>query len=105
MAPRATTETAIEAIQRAVTANFLTAPKPGAIWKAIRGKAIARSIQVFLWKTIHSAHKIGSFWKHIKGHEERQNCAVCKVEENMDRILFKCTAPGRKEIWEAAKTV
>ncbi|KAF7983980.1 hypothetical protein HWV62_17442 [Athelia sp. TMB] len=102
---RMATSTTIGAVRDAVKAVFEVFPQPRAIWRAIRAKNVTRSIRVFLWKICHKAHKIGDFWKHLEGYEERQNCKECGVKDDMDHILFWCRAPGHAVIWKLAKVV
>ena len=47
-------------------------------------------IRQFLWKTMHGAQKIGKFWMHINGFEERQWCQTCHTTETMEHILIHC---------------
>lgn len=100
---REATTRMIGEVQRAVETNFSVLPRSEAIWRAISKKTVSRSIRVFLWKTLHGAHKIGGFWKHIEGHEDRQRCGACGVEDTLDHILFQCRAPGSSVIWKAAR--
>lgn len=48
---------------------------------------------------IHNAQRIGTFWNHIPGLEDRGKCPVCDVSETMVHILRECKAKGQKEIW------
>ncbi|KAJ7481429.1 hypothetical protein B0H11DRAFT_2419616 [Mycena galericulata] len=75
------------------------------IWKSIRHKDITRQIKNFLWKTVHDAHRIGKFWTHIPGYEERAECHSCGEVESMEHILLKCRKPGQAKIWELAETL
>ncbi|KAJ7195333.1 hypothetical protein GGX14DRAFT_311570, partial [Mycena pura] len=59
----------------------------------------------FLWKGVHNALKIGSFWTHIPECEDRAVCADCGVLEDLDHILIRCESPGRALIWRAAETL
>ena len=48
---------------------------------------------------MHKTQKIGHFWTHILGYEERQFCPTCCATETMEHILITCTAPARRLIW------
>ena len=65
-------------------------PIDSQIWKSIRDRDIPKSIQSFLWKSIHNAYKIGNFWTKIPEYEHRANCCLCGEVENMDHILVEC---------------
>ncbi|TFY58490.1 hypothetical protein EVJ58_g6390 [Rhodofomes roseus] len=69
------------------------------IWRSLRNRDIHRKVTDFLWKTIHAAHRIGAFWSHIPGYEDRAICPTCGVTESMEHIMIKCRAKGRKEVW------
>ena len=51
------------------------------------------------WKTLVNGYKIGRYWSHIPGYEERAKCATCNTEESMTHILTECRAVGQKELW------
>ncbi|KAH9839066.1 uncharacterized protein C8Q71DRAFT_703988 [Rhodofomes roseus] len=75
------------------------------LWKSIRQKDIHRKVVDFLWKGTHDALRIGSFWTHIPGYEERANCPTCGTLESLEHILTECTAPGRREVWMLTKNL
>ncbi|EPS97574.1 hypothetical protein FOMPIDRAFT_1128232 [Fomitopsis schrenkii] len=78
-----------------------TERKPPAkeIWRGIKHKDISPSIADFLWKTMHDAHRCGSFWTKIPRYEDRGQCHHCGVEESMEHILTGCRANGQSEVW------
>jgi exonuclease III len=79
-------------------------PTDSQIWKSIRDRDIPKSIRGFLWKSIHNAYKIGSFWAKIPEYEQRANCCLCNEIENMDHILIDCPKSlPIKIIWNLAK--
>ncbi|KAH9839737.1 uncharacterized protein C8Q71DRAFT_703235, partial [Rhodofomes roseus] len=75
------------------------------LWRSLRSRDIHRKITDFLWKSIHGTHRIGSFWTHIPGYEERATCTICGVEETMEHILTRCRANGRKEVWALTRAL
>ena len=60
-------------------------------------------VRQFLYKAMHETQKIGHFWTHIPGYEERQNCATCNAPELMSHILIHCRARPTHTIWKLAK--
>ncbi|KAJ7741161.1 hypothetical protein DFH07DRAFT_751149, partial [Mycena maculata] len=51
----------------ALTQDFLKdhsghAPVPSKIWESIRHNNITSTIKSWLWKSVHGAHRIGSYW-------------------------------------------
>ncbi|KAJ7102026.1 hypothetical protein C8R44DRAFT_640984 [Mycena epipterygia] len=77
-----------------------TAPE---IWKSIRNKDFSRQVKNFLWKSVHSAHRIGNFWKHIPECEERGICQFCDEPEDLEHIILKCKRPGQSLVWSLVK--
>ncbi|TFK83514.1 hypothetical protein K466DRAFT_627400 [Polyporus arcularius HHB13444] len=67
--------------------------KYAALWKGLRKRDIPRKMRDFWWKALHDALRIGSYWKHIPGYEDRATCS---------HILTECEAPGQKVIWDMA---
>lgn len=73
------------------------------IWKSIRHPDFQRKIVDFLWKILHNAHRVGSYWNKIPGLEARSQCTECGVEDTMEHILFHCRAYGRRAVWVHAQ--
>ncbi|PBK78778.1 hypothetical protein ARMSODRAFT_866108, partial [Armillaria solidipes] len=78
-------------------------PEASKIWKSLNCKDIRKPVQVFLWRTMHGAYKIGPYWDHIPNYEHRSNCPICEVPETMEHILIDCRAPERQQIWDLAR--
>lgn len=76
---------------------------PKEVWLSLRRDPVSRKIRDFMWKTLHGAHRIGGYWAHIPGYENRQTCAVCNEVDDMEHILTKCVAPGQQEVWRIAR--
>lgn len=53
-------------------------------------------------KATHSALRVGKFWAHIPGFEDRATCQVCGEIESLDHILLECKQPGQSEVWKLA---
>ena len=69
------------------------------IWKNVRKSTLRPLIQQFLYRAIHNTYKVGSYWSHIRGSEEREICRTCNETESMDHILTKCEHPTTRTIW------
>ncbi|KAG2336708.1 ribonuclease H-like protein [Suillus weaverae] len=66
----------------------------GAIWKGCRHKDITKKIQMFLYKTLNNAYRIGDFWSKIPTYEHRATCQLCQGEmDSMEHILINCRDP------------
>ncbi|KAE9384473.1 hypothetical protein BT96DRAFT_960893 [Gymnopus androsaceus JB14] len=75
------------------------------LWKSICDPELPRRIRDFLWKSMHDAHQVCKFWKHIPECEERMMCAHCNEIESLEHILIECDRPWRRLIWEMAKSL
>ncbi|KAJ7019064.1 hypothetical protein C8F04DRAFT_976188 [Mycena alexandri] len=100
---RKATDNNIKQIQAAIMLQFGKLPAPAKIWANVRHKDFTRQVRNFMWKSIHSAHRIGTFWKHIPECEDRGICQFCNEPEDLEHIVLKCRRPGQKEIWALAK--
>ncbi|KAJ8454688.1 hypothetical protein ONZ51_g12889 [Trametes cubensis] len=73
------------------------------VWKQIRKEPIEKKHRDFIWKTLHGAHRIGTYWSAIPGYEERAKCKMCNVDEDMKHILTECGATGQALLWRLAR--
>ena len=73
------------------------------IWRGLQKPTIRTKIRQFLYKAMHETQKIGSFWTHIQGYEDRQYCPTCGTTESMDHILIACRAGPVRTIWNLAR--
>lgn len=103
--PRPATERTIGKVQRDLHAENHVTPMAEHLWKSIRDPELPRRIKDFLWKSMHDAHHVGRFWKHIPECEERMMCAHCNEIESLEHILLECDRPWRRLIWEMAKSL
>ncbi|KAH9853529.1 hypothetical protein C2E23DRAFT_728480 [Lenzites betulinus] len=94
-----TMDAAVRGGQLAGTAG-LTA---GALWKAIRGGDVRRTIRDFWWRALHGALRVGRYWAHIPGYEVRATCGKCGGTETLEHILTSCRAAGQATVWEAVR--
>ncbi|TFY54492.1 hypothetical protein EVJ58_g8829 [Rhodofomes roseus] len=72
------------------------------LWRSLRNPDFRRPVSDFLWKSLHSAFRVGRFWAKISGYEDRAMCQYCGVVDSMTHILLECTAPGQIDIWTMA---
>ncbi|KAI9062428.1 hypothetical protein FKP32DRAFT_1724414, partial [Trametes sanguinea] len=100
--PRSTTQTNLECIREALESTDGGCPNDARIWKSLRRAEISKKARDFTWKLIHGAHRVGSYWTHIPGYEDRAICQTCGVTETMKHILTECRAVGQKEVWATA---
>ncbi|KAJ7019152.1 hypothetical protein C8F04DRAFT_1324243 [Mycena alexandri] len=100
---RRATDNRVKQVQLATKQNFNRLPAPPEIWKSIRHKDFTRQTRNFLWKSMHDAHHIGKFWKHIPECGDREICQFCGETEDLEHIVLKCNRPGQQQVWELAK--
>ena len=82
---------------------FRSLPSDEVIWRSIQDKDIPRSCWTFLWKALHNAHKVGSYWERITGHEHRSLCHECGGTDNLEHIMLTCTHSEQEKVWGLAK--
>ncbi|KAJ6618920.1 hypothetical protein B0H10DRAFT_1794488 [Mycena sp. CBHHK59/15] len=87
----------------AVCNNFHYLSTTEEIWASVEHKDFTRQFKNFLWKSLHLAHRIGPYWKHIPDCEERGTCQFCNETEDLDHITLKCWCPGQNIVWSLAK--
>lgn len=101
--PRRATTRLLDMTRYAVEAMSGNLPTDASIWRSLRSSDISRNIREFLWKTMHNAYKLGSWWLNIPQYEHRAECPHCQVEDSMEHILLECAAPGQSQIWRLAE--
>ncbi|KAJ6587986.1 hypothetical protein B0H19DRAFT_1300332 [Mycena capillaripes] len=92
----------VKQVQAATQQNFNRLPLPAEIWKSIQNKDFTRQTRNFLWKSMHSAHRIGEFWKHIPDCQWGI-CYYCEETGDLEHILLKCERPGQELIWKLTR--
>ncbi|KAJ7704102.1 hypothetical protein B0H17DRAFT_1194011 [Mycena rosella] len=97
---RKTTAITVALVQEFEKSRVGHAPTPEVIWQSIRHKDITSQIKSWLWKSMHGAHRVGRYWSHIPGFEERGTCISCDMPESLQHILFECPRPGQAQIWD-----
>ena len=99
------TETNIGIIQDDIQETFNTWPTPERVWLAMKHRDLTRKTRDFLWKSVQGAYKIGPYWSHIAGYEDRVVCPNCDEMEDLDHILLWCRARVCKQAWNLADRV
>ncbi|KIY52372.1 hypothetical protein FISHEDRAFT_35149, partial [Fistulina hepatica ATCC 64428] len=99
---RPTTVTTVEEVQEAARKRTGKTPRVEQLWASVTHKDFNRSFQFFLWRVMHGSYKVGRYWSHIPGYEERAMCPECNETETMEHIIFRCRASGQTEIWHLA---
>jgi len=97
---RIATKRSIEKIQIATKEIFGTTPTEQAIWKSMRHKDVTRKIRDFLWKNAHGLYRLGNFWKHIPGCEDRAECPICGKEDTLAHIITECDSVEKNTVWD-----
>ena len=100
---RETTKENIKLTKEAIQNYNGNAETDESLWKGLTNPDIRLKIKQFLWKAMHGTQKIGKFWSHINGYEERQWCQTCHTTETMEHILIHCRDSPVRIIWEQAK--
>ncbi|KAJ7185333.1 hypothetical protein C8R46DRAFT_882190, partial [Mycena filopes] len=93
----------VQQITSAAKSQFKHSPTREEIWASTRHKNFTRQVRNFLWKSLHSAHRIGKFWTHVPDCGDRAICGFCNELEDLEHILLKCRRPGQALIWALAK--
>lgn len=101
--PRKTTTSNLDITRYAVNEVTNRMRSDAAIWKATRHPDLSRAFRQFAWKTLHGAHKIGTYWLKIPGYEHRADCRLCGIPEDMEHIMVGCTGTCNKTIWNLAR--
>ncbi|KAJ7163885.1 ribonuclease H-like protein [Mycena crocata] len=78
-------------------------PTDSQIWMSIRHPDISRSTRDFMWRCLHQAYKIGSYWRNIPTYEHWATCQHCGVDETMEHALLECNVPGQAILWSLAR--
>jgi hypothetical protein len=101
--PRNLTQRNIQLTIEAIRDYTGSSETEATIWRGLRRSAIRPRISQFLYKTMHSTQKIGTYWDHIPGYQDRQTCQSCGRTESMEHILIKCEERPTRIIWQLAR--
>lgn len=102
---RVATRRTIEKVKNAAEEIFGETPTDEAIWRSIRHKDITKKIRDFLWKHIHGIYRLGNFWNHIPGCEDRAECPLCNKPDTLEHIVTECDSTERRVVWERANNL
>ena len=91
-----------EKIKIAIKEFFEETPTDEAIWKGMRHRDITKKIQDFLWKHTHGIYRLGIFWTHIPGFEDRAECPICGKYDTFKHIMLECDLVEQKTVWDQA---
>jgi hypothetical protein len=70
-----------------------------------RHKDLSKKIRQFIFKAMHSAHRIGTYWTNIPTYEHRARCTHCNADnESMEHILTDCPQNANSLIWSLARS-
>ena len=97
---RAATRRTIEKVKAATEEFFGETPTEEAMWRSMRHRDITKKIRNFLWKHAHGVYRLGRFWSHIPGCEDRGVCPLCGKQETIEHLLTECDATERQTIWD-----
>ena len=100
---RATTHENIQHARDTIQSHSNSLETDESIWKAIYSPAIRIRIHQFIFKAMHGRQKIGDFWSHIRGYEDRGICDTCQRTKSMEHILITCQDHAQWIIWDLAK--
>ncbi|KAJ7682186.1 hypothetical protein DFH06DRAFT_972286 [Mycena polygramma] len=103
--PRVSTVKKVGVVRLAASETFGRQVSDADIWHAVSVKDILPRTSQFLWKGLHDAHRIGAYWAHLPGFEDRAVCRTCGTLENLEHILTGCESPGQELVWKAAKSL
>jgi len=73
------------------------------ICKSIASKDFPTQIRAFLWRMMHSAYKIGNYWRHIPQCGQWADCHTCDVPESIEHILTECQETWQEYIWHTTE--
>src|SRR6202000_3478502 len=99
---RVATQRSKEKIKIAIKELFEETPTDETIWKGMRHRDITKKIRDFLWKHAHGIYRLGNFWTHIPGLEDRAECPICKKYDTLEHIISECESVERITIWRQA---
>ena len=79
---------------------FKGTPTDEAIWRGMRHKDITKKIRDFPWKHAHGIYRLGIFWTHIPGLEDRAECQICNKYDTFKHTMSECDSLEWQTVWE-----
>ncbi|EJD34055.1 hypothetical protein AURDEDRAFT_20949, partial [Auricularia subglabra TFB-10046 SS5] len=93
----------LDKIKHSIEQNCGYRPTTTQIWEGLRSKDLSRTVRNFMWKGIHSAHKVGEYFaKMPEPWRSKKDCPSCGTMESMEHILFACADSGQEDVWQMA---
>jgi hypothetical protein len=103
--PRRRTAENMEKIQSAVKDYTGITPTTSNVWKSREHADLRLHLRQFIYKSIHSVHKIGEYWDDIPGYRSYSSCKKCGMRETLAHIMFECANDAREAVWALAENV
>ncbi|KAH9831345.1 uncharacterized protein C8Q71DRAFT_715351, partial [Rhodofomes roseus] len=75
------------------------------VWKSTRHRDLTRPIADFIWKNLHKAYKVGTYWTHIPNYEDRARCTPCNAMDSLEHILLHCNADHQHVLWQLTRRI
>ncbi|KZV98234.1 hypothetical protein EXIGLDRAFT_809315, partial [Exidia glandulosa HHB12029] len=102
---RRKTKENVDKTKAAVQRQNKERPTEDQIWLALKSRDLSRNVRNFLWKALHSGHKIGDYFTGMPAPwNEYAQCALCNRTETLQHILFDCSSNETRTVWALAKT-
>jgi ribonuclease HI len=101
--PRRRTLENMTKIQTAVKDYAGSTPTTINVWKSREHEDLRLPLRQFIYKSIHSVHKIGEYWENIPGYRSWGICSHCGMTETLAHILFECVYEAREKVWQLAE--
>ena len=102
---RHTTSQNISRVHESLASYHNELESDSTLWKGLCNRSIHLQVRQFLFKAMHGTQKIGSFWSHVEGFEDRGQCSHCDTTETMEHILLFCPQNPSALIWNLARNL
>ena len=89
----------LELVQSSLQTFNKLHPRQSDIWMSLQHTQPPPKIHNFLYLALHSGLRIGTYWKHIPGYEDRALCPKCQTTKDLTHILLECKCPGQHKVW------
>ncbi|KZV95713.1 hypothetical protein EXIGLDRAFT_610125 [Exidia glandulosa HHB12029] len=100
---RRRTRVNLNSVKIAVQRQNGSAPTEDQIWTAIKSRDLSRNVRNFLWKALHSGHKVGGYFTHMPAPWcDYAICPLCDTTEDLQHILLACASRERETVWQLA---
>lgn len=79
----------IELVQNSLQTFNKVCPYQADIWMSIQCVSLPPKIHNFLFLALNGSLRIGTYWNHIPGYEDRAFCSECNSVEDLNHILVQ----------------